>query len=413
MRRKIGFLVFVAGVALAAVVTSASGAQKLDPGVTAKTILIGGTFPFSGPAALYSAIPLAERAYFLYVDAHGGVNGRKIQFRYYDDGYDPSKTVPLTQKLVEQDKVFADYGSLGTAPVLATRAYLNQRKVPQVLVATGDSYWGSQYKQYPWTIGWQPDYPGEAKIYARFINAKVPQAKIGVLYQNDPYGLNYLNALKSGLGSSGQAKIVSTQSYDVTATTVTQQVVALKSAGANTFVIFATPTPTIQSLVVATKIGWHPIEFINNVSAVEVFQALAAKAGASVDGAISVGYGLDPNVPSETSLPGVALAKQILDTYDRGATVFNVLNIYGLSSAWTMVEALKQAGNPPTRAGLLNALTHLNLANNPWLIRGITEKTSPTDHYPIDQVFLQRYHSGGPAGIGYWEPFGRTYSNAR
>ena len=158
---------------LAAVATSATGAQKLDPGVTAKTIHIGGTFPFSGPAALYSAIPLAERAYFLYVNAHGGVNGRKIQFTYYDDAYDPSKTVPLTQKLVEQDKVFADYGSLGTAPVLATRAYLNGKKVPQVLVATGDSYWGTDYKKYPWTIGWQPDYPGEAKIYAKFINAKV------------------------------------------------------------------------------------------------------------------------------------------------------------------------------------------------------------------------------------------------
>src|SRR5712691_159215 len=200
MRRKIAFLAFVAGIALAAVATSASGAhQKFDPGVTAKTVFVGGTFPFSGPAALYSAIPLAERAYFLYIDARGGVNGRKIQFRYYDDGYDPSKTVPLTQKLVEQDRVFAVYGSLGTAPVLATRAYLNSKNVPQVLVATGDSYWGTDYKKYPWTIGWQPDYPGEAKIYAQFIKTKVQGAKIGILYQNDAYGQNYLNAFKTAL----------------------------------------------------------------------------------------------------------------------------------------------------------------------------------------------------------------------
>ena len=181
MRLKIASLAVVAGLALVAMATSASSAQKLDPGVTARTVHIGGTFPYSGIAALYSAIPTAERAYFQYVNARGGVNGRKIQFTTYDDAYDPSKSVPLTQKLVEQDKVFADFGSLGTAPVLATRPYLNKKKVPQVLVATGDSYWGADYKKYPWTIGWQPDYPGEAKIYAKFINDHVKQAKIGVL----------------------------------------------------------------------------------------------------------------------------------------------------------------------------------------------------------------------------------------
>jgi branched-chain amino acid transport system substrate-binding protein len=412
MRWKLGFLAFVAAVALAAVATSATGAQKLDPGVSAKFIRIGGTFPFSGVAALYQAIPKAERAYFLYVNAHGGVNGRKIQFTTYDDAYDPSKTVPLTQKLVEQDKVFADYGSLGTAPVLATRGYLNSKKVPQVLVATGDSYWGTDYKKYPWTIGWQPDYPGEAKIYAKFILAKVPQAKIGVLYQNDAYGQNYLNAFKSGLGSS-VSKIVSTQSYDVTGGPPQQQVIALKSAGANTFVLFSTPTATIQSLVIATKIGWHPIEFINNVSSSEVFLNIAAQSGASVDGAISSTYLLDPNNVNQATLPGAKLAKQILDLYGGQAPIFNSNNIYGLSSAWTMVQALKAAGNPPTRAGLMKALTSLNTRANPFLYKGIAEKTSPTDWFPVEQLVLVRYHSGGPAGIGFGQPFGRLYNNAR
>src|SRR5262249_6559616 len=157
-----------------------------------------------------------------------------------------------------QDHVFADYGSLGTAPVLATRQYLNSKKVPQVLVATGDSYWGTDYKKYPWTIGWQPDYPGEAKIYAKFIVAKVPQAKIGVLYQNAAYGQNYLNAFKQGLGAAA-SKIVATQSYDVTGGPPQQQVIALAHSGANVFVLFSTPTATIQGLVIATKIGWHPI----------------------------------------------------------------------------------------------------------------------------------------------------------
>ena len=412
MRLKIAFLVFVAGVASVAVATSASGAPKLQPGVTAKSIHIGGTFPFSGPAALYSAIPLAERAYFLYANAHGGVNGRKIQFTYYDDAYDPSKTPALTQKLVEQDHVFAVYGSLGTAPVLATRPYLNKKKVPQVLVATGDSYWGLQYKQYPWTIGWQPDYPGEAHLYATFINQKVKQAKIGVLYQNDAYGTQYLNAFKAGL--SDQSKIVSAQSYDVTGGAPTQQVVALAKSGANTFMLFSTPTATIQALVIATKIGWHPIEFVNNVSANELFLGLAAKSGADDDGAISTGYVNDANAPSLTNDAGVKLAKQIVAAYDPKGSVYDVNVMYGLASAWTMVEALKNAGNPPTRTGLIKALLSLHGLKNPFLYPGFTENTSATDHFPVDQLILTKYHStGGTANQGYFEPFGHIFSNLR
>jgi branched-chain amino acid transport system substrate-binding protein len=411
MRFKIASLAVVAGLALVAVATSASGTQKFEPGVTAKTVHIGGTFPFSGPAALYSAIPTAERAYFLYVNAHGGVNGRKIQFTYYDDSYDPSKSVPLTQKLVEQDKIFANFGSLGTAPILATRGYLNKKKVPQVLVATGDSYWGAQAKQYPWTIGWQPDYPGESKIYAEFINSKVKQAKVGVLYQNDAYGQNYLNGLKAGL--SDQSKIVATQSYDVGATSLTQQVVALKAAGANTFVVFALPGQTITALVTATKIGWHPIEFINNVSTNEAFMAAAVKAGASIEGAISAGYLFDPNVPSNATKPAAVLGKKILDTYDGGAPIFNLNNIYGLASAWTFVEALKRAGNPPTRAGLMKALRTMDYRNNPWLYPGFRVKTTPTDGFPVEQLVLGKYHSGGAAGLGYFQPFSRVYNGVR
>ena len=411
MRLKIAFLATVAGVALAAVVTSASGAQKLDPGVTARTVHIGGTFPFSGVAALYSAIPTAERAYFQYVNAHGGVNGRKIQFTTYDDSYDPSKSVPLTQKLVEQDKIFADFGSLGTAPIIAARGYLNKKKVPQVLVASGADYWAKGARQYPWTIGWQSDYPGEARIYAKFINDHVKQAKIGILYQNDAYGTDYLNAFKGAL--SDQSEIVSAQSYDVTATSFTQQVIALKAAGANTFVVFATPGATITSLVTATKIGWHPIEFVNNVSTNEAFIAAAAKAGADVEGAITAGYLFDPNVPSNATKPPALLAKRILDAYDGGAPIFNANNIYGLASAWTFVEALKRAGSPPTRVGLMKALRSMDYRNNPWVYPGFRIKTRPTDAYPMEQLVLARYHSGGAAGLGYFGPFSRVYNNVR
>ncbi len=230
-------LAVLAGVIViaAVAVTAAFGAHKADPGVTSSSILIGGTFPLTGVASLYKTIPAAEKAYFDYVNDHGGVNGRKITFDIKDDAYNPAQTVPLTQQLVEQDKVFAVFGSLGTAPNLATWSYLNQNKVPQVLIATGDSYWGYSYKKYPWTIGYQPDYPGEAKIYGKYIAAKMPNAKIGVLYQNDAYGKNYYAGLRVGLGAK-KSQIVSAQSYDVTQTSLTQQILALKAAGADTFV---------------------------------------------------------------------------------------------------------------------------------------------------------------------------------
>ena len=299
-----------------AVVSAAFASSAATPGVTKRTITIGGTFPLTGPAALYGAIPKAEFAYFSYVNAHGGVNGRQIVFKYYDDGYNPANTVPLTKKLVEQDKVFAIYGALGTAPNLATRNYLNKAGVPQVLLATGDSYWGSQYKQYPWTIGYNPSYPGESRVYGQFIRSKVPQAKIGVLYQDDAYGQNYYDGLVQGLGDA-KSKIVDAEKYDATQTDVSQQIVKLKASGANVLVIFALPTQTITALVVTTKIGWKPTTFVNNVSSSPLFMALAQKSGAVIDGDISVTYTNDyinnPNTANSK------LFKSIVDKYDPGA----------------------------------------------------------------------------------------------
>ena len=403
-RRMKGAL--LAGVALAAIavlVSTASAGSSATPGVTKTTITIGGTFPLTGPAALYGVIPKAENAYFQYVNAHGGVNGRKIVDKVYDDMYNPASTVPLTKKLVEQDHVFADYGSLGTAPTLATRDYLNKAGVPQVLVATGDSYWGAQYKKYPWTIGFQPDYPGESRVYGQFIASKVPQAKIGVLMQDDAYGQNYYDGLVQGLGDA-KSKIVDVEKYDATQTDVSQQVVKLKAAGANVFALFALPTQTIDALVVATKIGWKPVTFINNVSASPLFMGLAVKSGANVDGDISATYLYDyinnPNTATSK------LYKSILSTYDSGADPTDANNLYGIASAWTMVQALKQAGPSPTRAGLMNALTHLN-AVNPFLYPGVKLQTTPTERYPIDQQILEHWQNGR------FVPFGHIFSKAR
>jgi branched-chain amino acid transport system substrate-binding protein len=403
MHRRVKFLAAIAVVALAASVTAAFASRASDPGVTSSSILIGGTFPLTGPAQLYGVIPKAENAYFQYVNAHGGINGRKIDFKIYDDAYNPANTVPLTKKLVEEDKVFAVYGSLGTAPALATRDYLNGKGVPQVLLATGDSYWGSQYKKFKWTMGFQPDYPGESRVYGKFIRTKVPQAKIGVLMQDDAYGQNYYAGLLQGLGAA-KSKIVDVEKYDSTQTDVSQQVVKLKSSGANVFCLFALPTQTIGALVVTTKIGWHPTTFINNVSASPLFLALAAKSGADPSGDISANYLYD--IINNPDTATAKLIKSILDQYTPGWNQLDANYVYGLANAWTLVWALKHAGKTPTRAGLMRAFTHMK-ARNPFLYPGVTLSTTPTERFPIDQQTLQQYRNGA------WHAFGHIFSKAR
>jgi branched-chain amino acid transport system substrate-binding protein len=404
-RLKVSLAFAAAAAAIAAVATAAAlGGTTATPGVTKTSVTIGGTFPLTGAAQLYGVIPKAENAYFQYVNAHGGVNGRKIIFKFYDDAYNPAQTVPLTKKLVQQDHVFAVYGSLGTAPILATRDYLNQQKVPQVLVATGDSYWATQFKKYPWTIGFQPDYPGESKVYGEFINNKVPQAKIGVLMQDDAYGQNYYDGLVAGLGES-KSKIVDVEKYDATATDVSQQVVKLKASGANVFALFALPTQTIDALVVATKVGWKPTTFINNVSASPLFMGLAQKSGANVEGDITATYVYD--VVNNPNTATAKLYKSILATYDKGADPIDSNNIYGVANAWTFVQALKMAGPNPTRQGLMNALTTMKNVVNPFLYPGIKINTSTTDHFVIDQQILQQFK--GQA----WQPFGHLFGNAK
>jgi branched-chain amino acid transport system substrate-binding protein len=414
MGTKGKLLAVLAGTALVAgvAVTAAFGSHNATPGVTATEIKIGGTFPLTGFASLYKTIPAAEKAYFDYINARGGVNGRKINFEILDDSYDPSKTVPLAQQLVEKDKVFAVFGSLGTAPTLATWGYLNSHKVPQALVATGDSYWGFSHAKYPWTIGWQPDYPGEAKLYGKYIAANMPNAKIGVLYQNDAYGKNYYAGLRVGLGSK-KGSIVDAESYDATNPSVTQQILALKSKGADTFVVFATPTPTITALATATKVGWSPTAtFINNVSANRLFLLAAAAAGAKVDGIISTNY--TASSTTQPNLPGVKLAAALINQYApalqqsfaRGDG--NIM--YGFGVAWTFVYALQHAGKNLTRASLMTALHNLNTSKNPFVYPGITLQTSAKDNFPIEQEIMIKWVGGA---TGDWKPFGKLLGHIR
>jgi branched-chain amino acid transport system substrate-binding protein len=414
MVSKFRIFAAIAGAALVAsvAVTAAFGGHRATPGVTATEIKIGGTFPLTGVASLYKTIPAAEKAYFDYVNDHGGVNGRKITFDILDDSYDPSKTVPLAQQLVEKDGVFAVFGSLGTAPGLATWGYLNSKKVPQVLLATGDSYWGFSKKKYPWTMGWQPDYPGEAKLYGKYIAANMPNAKIGVLYQNDAFGKNYYAGLRVGLGAK-KGNVVDAESYDATQPSVTQQILALKGKGADTLVVFATPTPMVTALVTAAKVGWTPsATFIGNVSANRIFLLAAAKNGANVDGVISSVY--TASATTQQSLAGVKLAQAIVNQYApslQGSFAAGDGNIiYGLGAAWTFVYALQHSGKNPTRASLMAALHNLNTAKNPFVYPGIKLQTSLTDNFPIEQEIMVKWAGGG---TGDWQSFGKLLSGIR
>ena len=411
-RRGVALLAMAALVA-GVLATAATGAHQKDPGIDSTSITIGGTFPLTGVASLYKTIPAAEAAYFAYVNANGGVNGREINFLIRDDAYDPSKTVPLTQQLVEQDKVFADFGSLGTAPNLSIWAYLNSHKVPQLGIATGDSYWGFSAKKYPWTVAFQPDYPGEGKLYGKYIASKMPSAKVGVIYQNDAFGKNYYAGLRVGLGAK-KSQIVSAQSYDPGQTTLTQQILALKSAGADTLVIFALPTQTIVSLATAAKVGWTPAVFVGNVSANRLFMLSAAANGANVDGVISTSYLNSSTDPTFANTPGVKLANVILSGYapslvpsfQKGDA--NVM--YGLAQGWTFVYALQHAGKNPTRASLVKAYKTLNTSKNPFVYPGVKLQTSATDNFPIEQEVLIKWAGGGS---GDWQSVGELISGVR
>jgi branched-chain amino acid transport system substrate-binding protein len=411
MRRAV-FALGVVAIAAAVLLPGAMGGSAATPGVTAKIVTIGGTFPFSGPASSYAPIPVGMQAYFSYVNAKKtngkrGVFGRQIKFNAVDDGYNPAMTVQKTKQLVEQDHVFALVGGLGTEPQEAVTAYANQQKVPQIYVSTGATEWGDRDKHasHPWTIGWQPDYQAEGAIYGRYIVKNLPSAKIGIIYQNDSYGRDYINGLQAGLGSH-KSQIISQQGFEVTDTSVTNQVIALRRAGVDTLMIFGTPTPTIRTYATMAAVGWKPQNiFLNSVSATDAFMAIAvARAGAAeVNGSISTYYTKDPANASWSNDAGMKLYKSIMAKYaPSNAKVTDGLYIYGMAKAYTFVQALKAAGPNPTRAGLMKAVLNMNDKSNPFLLPGVVTKTGKTDFFPISQQQLIRFNNGT------WNPMGQV-----
>ena len=396
-------LATLAGLSSAAAAPERATAPRATPGVSSKAITIGGTFPLSGPASLYAPIPRGMAAYFSYinsrrskVDGKRGVFGRQIVWKYYDDQYNPAQTVQLTNKLILQDKVFADVGSLGTEHNQAIRPLLNSRKIPQILVSTGASFWGTQRKEFPYTVGWQPDYVSEGKVYGRWITQNAPNAKIAVFYQNDDYGKDYLNGLKQGLGSR-QNLIVSEQSYEVTDATYGSQISRQKLSGADTWVLLTTPTPTVRAIATARGLNWKPDQIIiNSVSATDsVMSSAVQRAGqAFVNGAVSTGYLKNPTNPKYRKDSAVRQYQKLMMKYGpSGANRADTFYYYGFAKAYDVVKLLYAAGKNPTRASLMKATQAMNWAN-PYMIKGVVTKTSKNDNFPLDQIKIVRYNDG-------------------
>ncbi|MFN2463860.1 MAG: ABC transporter substrate-binding protein [Candidatus Dormibacteria bacterium] len=365
-----------------------------DTGITANQILLGGTIALSGPAAAYGTIAKASDAYFKYINAKGGVNGRQIKYNYLDDGYNPAQTVPLTKQLVEQDQVFAMFGGLGTQPQISVEQYLNAKKVPQALVATGDTRFSAEGSKYPYTFGWQPTYRGEALMYARALLKQTPAPKIAVIYQNDDYGQDYLTGFKNGLGDKASSLIVATANNEVGAPDVKQQVATLKASGADTLMIFETPTPAIKTIATVAALGWQPTKYLNIVANPVPYVKAAQKATGSpvaVDGILSAGYVNDPLDPANASNAGITLYKEIMSKYYPEGKPDDSFNIYGMAVAYTMVDVLKHAGDNPTRKSLISALNNFTETDNPFLGKNVVAKNTPKDHFTITQSQVIKY----------------------
>jgi len=384
-----------------AIATGATASTSADPGITAKTILLGGTAPLSGPAAAYASVARGANAYFKYSNSRGGVNGRTITYTYVDDAYNPVQTVQATRQLVEQDKVFAIFNSLGTEHNAATRDYLNAAKVPQLFIASGATTFGRDYKKYPWTIGFQPSYAAEGWIYGKYLARTKPGAKVAVLFQNDDYGKDLLAGLKQGIARS-KVRVVAAEPYEVTAPDVQSQIAKLKASGANVLALFATPRHAIQGYVFANRLAWRPLIINNAVSSASNIMTLASEGNTnkSVENSISIVFLKDPTDAKWGDDAAVKLYRSIMARYAKGANVKDVYHVYGMAVAYETVKVLKAAGKNLTRASVIAQTSKLNDASNPFLLPGMTIKTSATERFPIEQALLQRWSKGS------WKSFG-------
>jgi branched-chain amino acid transport system substrate-binding protein len=388
------------GVAVAMIGATALAQKKYDTGADDKEIKVGHIGPYSGPASAYGVIGKAIGAYFDKVNAEGGVNGRKIKFLTLDDGYNPAKTVEMARKLVEEDEVLLIFNSLGTPSNSAIHRYMNTKKVPQLFVATGATKWGDP-KNFPYTMGWQPNYQAEAKIYAAHIIETKPNAKIAVLYQNDDYGKDYLKGFEDGLGDNGRARIVAKVSYEVTDPTVDSQMVTLKSSGADVFFNITTPKFAAQAIKKAAEIGWKPVHYLNNVS-ISVSSVMAPAGLENGIGIITAQYGKDPTDPQWANDQGMKDWTAFMKQWYPAGSLTDANSVYGYGVAQTMVQVLKQCADNLTRDNVMKQAASLEMTL-PMALPGINIKTGPDDFFPIEREQLSRFDGKT------WILFGKIY----
>jgi branched-chain amino acid transport system substrate-binding protein len=398
-------LTIVSAAALAVLAASCSGAlaqKKYDTGATDTEIKIGNIMPYSGPASAYGVIGKTEQAYFNKINAAGGVNGRKINFISYDDGYSPPKTVEQARKLVESDEVLFIFNSLGTPPNSAIHKYMNAKKVPQLFVATGATKWNDP-KNFPWTMGWQPNYQSETQIYAKYILKEKPNAKIAVLYQNDDYGKDYVKGLKDGLGAKAASMIVAEESFETTEPTVDNHIVKLKASGADIFINISTPKFAAQAIKKMAEIGWKPLHFLNNVSA-SVGSVIKPAGYENAQDIISAAYLKDVSDPQWTNDAGM---KEYLGFLEKDFPEGNKLDgsvEVGYGVAQTLVQVLKQCGDNLTRENIMKQAANLKNFRTEVLLPGIKINTSATDFAPLSQLQLMKFKGEK------WELFGDIIS---
>ena len=384
-----------------AVSGSALAQKKYDTGATDTEIKIGNIMPYSGPASSYGLIGKTEEAYFKMINDQGGINGRKINFITYDDGYSPPKAVEQARKLVESDEVLVVFNPLGTPSNSAIQKYLNSKKMPQLFVATGATKWNDP-KAFPWTMGWQPSYQSEAQIYAKFILKEKPDAKIAVFYQNDDFGKDYLKGLKDGLGGKA-SMIITEESYETTEPSIDSHIVKLKSTGADVFVSITTPKFAAQAIKKLAELQWKPLHIVSNVSA-SVGSVLQPAGFENAQGLLSAAYAKDGADPQWNDDPGMKKWSAFIDKYMPGANRSDGNLVYGYGVAQTMVETLRLCGDDLTRANVMKQAASLTNFTPDTLLPGVKINTSATDFAPLSQLQMMQFKGEK------WELFGDIIS---
>ncbi len=387
---------------IAASTSTASAQKKYDTGATDTEIKIGNIMPYSGPASAYGIIGRTEAAYFKKINDEGGINGRKINFVSYDDAYSPPKAVEQARKLVESDEVLLIFNSLGTPSNSAIHKYMNTKKVPQLFVATGATKWNDP-QNFPWTMGWQPNYQSETQIYAKWLLKNKPDAKIAVLFQNDDYGKDYLKGLRDGLGSKAASMIVMEESYETSEPTIDSHIVKLRSTGADVFMNITTPKFAAQAIKKVAEIGWKPLHFLNNVSASvgSVMKPAGFENGQDI---ISADYLKDVSDPEWSKDPGMREFIAFMDKYFPEGDKLDKGTIVGFAVAQTLAQVLKQCGDNLTRENVMKQAASLKDFRTEALLPGIQINTGPNDFAPISQLRLEKFKGER------WELFGDVIS---